>query len=301
MSGNLSPKQVARAVGASESSVKRWCDQGLLPSFRTAGGHRRITVDAVMKFTRESERPLLHPEILGIPVAASNGVRGLDEAQRIFLDGLLEGSHAICRQIVHDLYMSNTALSKICDDVMAVSMHAMGDRWGDGTAEIYQERRSCESVTQLLHELHLLISPPRTDAPSALGASICNDPYALPLRMIELVLRESSWNAVSLGGPLPASTVCRAIERHRPRMFCLSASAIEDVPAFLAEFSQIRACCGDRTALVVGGRGLTGEIRKQMDFSAYCDNLQQLTTCASSLYPEHGASHGREKGIENAT
>lgn len=162
-------------------------------------------------------------------------------------------------------------------------MQAIGDRWEYGSAEIYQDRRSCESVTQLLPALNLLVVAPIATAPSALAASICDDPFSLPLRMIEFVLRDVGWNAVFLGGPLPAATVCRAIERQRPRMFCMSVSSVSDIPSFLTEYTRIRAACDNHTALVVGGRALHADLRKQMEFSAYCDNLRQLSSCASSL------------------
>lgn len=38
----LTTRQVAAELQVSESSVKRWCDQGIIPTQRTAGGHRRI-------------------------------------------------------------------------------------------------------------------------------------------------------------------------------------------------------------------------------------------------------------------
>ena len=44
----ISPKQVARAIGVSESTLKRWCDRGLIPMTKTAGGHRRMEVEAVV-------------------------------------------------------------------------------------------------------------------------------------------------------------------------------------------------------------------------------------------------------------
>ncbi|MEI6235767.1 MAG: helix-turn-helix domain-containing protein, partial [Planctomycetota bacterium] len=61
----LSPKQVALALGVSEASLKRWCDNGLLDSTRTAGGHRRISRGSVMAFLREREQPAVRPELLG--------------------------------------------------------------------------------------------------------------------------------------------------------------------------------------------------------------------------------------------
>ena len=42
---DLSPKQVALALGVSEASLKRWCDKGFLDSTRTAGA---MTVTAVV-------------------------------------------------------------------------------------------------------------------------------------------------------------------------------------------------------------------------------------------------------------
>ncbi|OYW17913.1 MAG: hypothetical protein B7Z55_11620, partial [Planctomycetales bacterium 12-60-4] len=63
----LTPKQVAVAIGVSESSLKRWCDRGILPTVRTAGGHRRIPTSGVLKFLQQSGHPLVQPEVLGLP------------------------------------------------------------------------------------------------------------------------------------------------------------------------------------------------------------------------------------------
>ena len=46
----LTTRQVAEALSVSESSVKRWCDQGAIPTIRTVGGHRRIPLDGLLRF-----------------------------------------------------------------------------------------------------------------------------------------------------------------------------------------------------------------------------------------------------------
>lgn len=46
----MGPREVAELFGVDPSTVVRWADEGLLPFFRTPGGHRRfkrIDVDAL--------------------------------------------------------------------------------------------------------------------------------------------------------------------------------------------------------------------------------------------------------------
>ena len=43
----LSVTEAARAAGVSPDTVRRWCDAGRLTSLRTAGGHRRISTEAL--------------------------------------------------------------------------------------------------------------------------------------------------------------------------------------------------------------------------------------------------------------
>src|SRR5918993_1644609 len=48
----LTSKETARLLGVSEASIKRWADGGLLPSEKTAGGHRPFRPEDVATFRR---------------------------------------------------------------------------------------------------------------------------------------------------------------------------------------------------------------------------------------------------------
>ena len=67
MAKSVSPKQLARAIGVSESSVKRWCDDGVIHTSYTPGGHRKIEIDQVLQFLRNTKHAIADPEILGLP------------------------------------------------------------------------------------------------------------------------------------------------------------------------------------------------------------------------------------------
>ena len=62
----LTPKELAEALGASESSVRRWVDSGDIRIARTAGGHRRIPLTEAIRFIRLINAPVVRPELLGL-------------------------------------------------------------------------------------------------------------------------------------------------------------------------------------------------------------------------------------------
>ena len=99
----LTPKQVARALDVSESSIKRWCDKGVIPTQHTAGGHRRIPMPGLIQFLRQSKYQLQHPEALGLPATSGQTVRVVDRACQQMTEGLIVGDALRCRQIAMDL------------------------------------------------------------------------------------------------------------------------------------------------------------------------------------------------------
>lgn len=281
----FSPKQVASAIGASESSVKRWCDRGILPSIKTAGGHRRLPIAGVLEFVRSENHQLAKPEVLGLPENVGSGTESLGKAELDFKAALLDGDYDVARQIMLDLFLAQHSVATIFDKVFGSAMKLIGDGWCDGNVEVYQERMGCEIASRLMYELRSMVKLPQAEAPMALGGSPENDPYTMPTRMVELVLAEAGWNAMSLGANIPFSSMVRAIEMHSPRLFWLSVSSVEDEEKFLSEYSLLWKSCGDRTALIVGGRALTEPIRARMEYTAYGENLQRLTSLSKAILP----------------
>jgi excisionase family DNA binding protein len=280
----VTPKQVAQAIGVSESSLKRWCDRGLLSTVRTAGGHRRLALDDVFQFLRQSGQQLVRPELLGLPSNTGQAATVIDRAREQIRDALMGGDVDQCRRIVFDLYLARQSACEICDHLLATAFHDLGDCWARGEMSIYRERRACEIGFTLLHELRSAVRTPPATAPIAIGGSLESDPYRLPTAMVEVVLRELGWQAMSLGTRLPATTIADALRDIRPRLLWISVSCVESVSAFLEEYAHLhRVATENGSAVVVGGRALTTEVRQQMAYSAYCDTLRHLVAFAASL------------------
>ncbi len=280
----VSPKQVARAIGVSESSLKRWCDQGLIKTVRTAGGHRKMDIAEVVRYVREQNHKLVSPEILGLPPASDHASTGVTHRAQRLVDALLAGDELVARQIVFDLYLAKHSRSVIFDEVIAAAFREIGERWACQDAEVYQERRACEIALRVLFDLRRVQQVPEMKW-LATGGTIEGDLYSLPSAMAELVLRDCGIYATSLGASIPYSSLVKAVQETKPKLFWLSVSHIREGLNFVTEFAALsQACTAADTALVVGGRALTEELRQRMTYSAYCDTMQHLEAFATTLH-----------------
>lgn len=281
----LSPKQVAEALQVSESSVKRWCDQGLIPMLKTAGGHRRIALEELLRFVSESERPLLNPMAIGLqaPPRRSHeehfGLGG-NEQER-FRRLLAEGDETGCRQILETVYAKSGSVTQATEQLITDAMHRFGEAWDRNELDVYQERRGCEICMRLIY--HLRAKLPNPSAPIAIGGAAAGDPYQLPTSLVELALREAGWAAQSLGADLPFPSIKRAIDDYQPRLVWLSISAVADAETFIDRFNDLADYLPDDCVLLVGGRALDDSFRPKLRYTAHCDNLRQLVSLADVM------------------
>lgn len=256
----VSPKQVARAVGVSESSLKRWCDQGLLPMVKTAGGHRRLPISGVLEFLRATGHEILRPEELGLPTSMGRGQRSLQQAAKELESALLAGDESVAQRILLDLYVAGQPLTALFDDVIAEAFHRIGDGWSCGSVEVYRERRAVEICQRALVELRSAFPLPAPSAPLAIGGTLSGDNYVLPTRMAELILRALGWQATSLGCNLPTPTWLSAIEQLRPRLVWISVSHCDSTTTLLEALGQVLPAARAHGAeVLLGGQALPGE------------------------------------------
>jgi len=282
--GDLSPRQVAKAFGVSESSVKRWCDQGLLPLVRTPGGHRRLPVTAVLRFARETGRDLrdgLAALTSSELAAAPKTVHGARVELR---RRLLAGDRAAVQATLESLWLGGRSLEVLCDELIVPVLADIGERWRRGTLEIYEERVACEILRRCLDDLGARLPSRGRSAPRALGGSLEEDPFMLPNAMAEVVLQERGFDARSLGTQLPAATIARAISVQRPRLVWLALGTCEDEQRIVAECAVVeRAAKAVGAPLVVGGRALVPSLRRRLRYSAFCDGMGHLASFADAL------------------
>ena len=258
MRNDYSPRQLAHAIGVSESSVKRWIDDGAISSSRTTGGHRRIPLREAVRFIRDSGMPLVRPEILGlVDLEAIRRGRAAGGPESTLKHALRDGRADVVRGIVLSQYLAGASPSALCDGPIAGALREIGEIWRHDPAGVAIEHRATDLSIQALSVARSLVPPPREGAPVAVGGAPPGDPYLLPSAMSAFVLAAAGWHATNLGPDLPLDTLAAAAERDRAALVWLSVSSdaagerlVAQVPPLVERLSLSGA------RLVLGGRAV---------------------------------------------
>jgi methanogenic corrinoid protein MtbC1 len=283
---HISPRRVAEALGVSESSVKRWSDQGLMATQKTAGGHRKLALADVLRFVHEHGYDVGKPELLGLPPRLSQRAASTPEARAQLVTALVDGDGDGVRRILVGLFTHGVALTEIFDHVLGPALRELGDRWAHGTLRVFEEHRAIDLVQRALHELRRLQPPRARKAPTGMVATLSDDPYTIAIAMAELTLADLGWTATNLGADTPAATVVEAIVALRPRLLCLGINRVDDQRAFVTAYARLAETAREhRTAIVVGGPAATPALRAEIRYAACCASMRELSDFCAGLEP----------------
>lgn len=273
----ISPRQLAEAIGVSESSLKRWSDQGLLPVTKTAGGHRRLTVNGVVHFLRTTKTPIINPRKLGLDYLelpdsfATSDIGGLLSAV------LLNGDPRSAISTVVTPFLDGRTAADVCDHVIWPAMVAVGSAWERGDIDVYREHRATRIAQMAVGELRRLVGETSAGGRIAVGAAPCGDPYSLASAMAELVLTELGWNATDLGPNTPVPSLLRAASELNAQLVWLSVTSRSDEREFALKLDRLgRECQRNGRIVIVGGQAVTESLKhdvESVDFGACMADL----------------------------
>ena len=284
MAKSVSPKQLAKAIGVSESSVKRWCDDGVIHTTYTPGGHRKIEIDEVLQFLRNSKHAIADPEILGLPSMLGKQTWSTQQAIAQLQDSLVSNNEELSLAIIMGLFLSKLPLPVLFDDIISVVFKNIGDEWNCGSIDIYQERQACQICRRAIERFRTLT---KNNHPRflALGGTLSGDHYELPTLMVEIALNSMGWNACSLGTNIPASSILTSALDKKADLLWVSVNHIENRDRFIAEMHDLWINRPNQIPLVIGGKAFTPDLRREVRHSIYCDSILQLQNFMES-YPK---------------
>lgn len=288
LKSSLTPKELAQAIGVSESSLKRWTDVGMLCCARTPGGHRRIALAEAIRFIRQTQASVVRPDVLGFsdldgPLIGGRAPGCLGTA---LFDALCADEHGKARHLLLSAFLEGQSIASLCDGPIRYAIARIGDLWQHEANGIITEHRATDTIVQTLHVLRTILPAPPASAPGALGGAPPGDPYLMPSLMVAAVLAEVGFRDLNLGPETPSAILTRAIRHYRPQVVWLAVStplAAERLQRKVTELTEVLAEVGGR--LVLGGRGLADVALPPRPDVTICQSMTELACLARPMVP----------------
>lgn len=256
MKQSLSPKELASAIGVSESSLKRWADSGRIQVSRTLGGHRRIQVNSAIRFIRSAHLPILRPEILGLSELQTVREEPDQDPSEQLHDLLLEGESLKARGLLLNLFLTGHTLPMICDGPMSSAMRRIGTLYEDREEGTFLEHRATDICSQAIQQIRIMLEPDESEEnprPTAVGGCPAGDYGALGSAMAAATLSEAGFETIHLGANTPIVSYLNAIETHRPRVVFLACTHSGFMPSRHDLEQLSSAASHHRGCIVLGG------------------------------------------------
>jgi len=284
---HLTTAEVAHALGVSTATVKRWCDQKRIQMHKTIGGHRRFTRQAVLQFAHQMGVQVADSETLGHVTLETEPT--LEDMYQFLISGQ---EKCFNESLVH-LFLGQTSCASLCDHYITPLLHRVGCDWSTGDANIYQERRALEVMNRSILHLRTMLKDPSPDAALAVGGTFSGNWYHIPNLMAEMVLRDLGWRCVPLGNHLPVESMVQAIKDHKPDLFWLSETHVNDSEQLTNWVNHLFDVCEKNgTKLVIGGQAFSNHVKKNLCFTTCCDTMTHFKLFLTQIFgPQPGGTH----------
>lgn len=277
---NLTTKEVARLLQVSEATVKRWADDGLLQSSKTAGGHRRFSTQSIASLRREkgiAAGPTL-------PSPKKRRAPSISSSEK-FKELILRGEEKEAAALLIHGYMEGQALSTLFDKTITEAMHEVGELWFRGTITIADEHLASRVVLNALQQMKGVVASAGPSGMKAICCSIEGDLHELPVHLAEIILETEGWDTRNLGPNTPLFSLREMVTQQRPQLVCICARSIADLDRATAEYAQLRKVTTKlKASVVIGGEGFRDPaILQRFPSELYADSFATLTKFVKSL------------------
>lgn len=273
-------------VGVSESSLKRWVDEGRLVAARTAGGHRRIALHEAIRFIRDTNQMLVHPELLGLSDLTAGPLSDVTSgAGDAALHRALEAGNAeLARGLVLAQYLASRSIASVCDGPISHAMNRIGELWRHNDNGIAVEHRATQIVIDALHQVRATMPPVPEDAPHAVGSAGPSDLHSTPTLMAATVLMECGYRDTNLGAYMPVDSLVNAAREARATLVWFSMAMQDDTASMVAQVKKLAdGVSAIGATLVLGGRGVYGANLPPMPGTHVVGSMSELAAVARAV------------------
>jgi excisionase family DNA binding protein len=292
----LSTADVARLFNVTETTVKRWADDGELKCQKTPGGHRKFEIRSVIEFADKNHfdpvgtLELSGEDRLSEPIRIAILSRDYPTLVDAFVAKALSPDRNDLYEYLTYLYEHKIALWEIYDLVVRAGMREIGARWVRGEVDISHEHRASAETMDALSKLQTHVYRKAASGKKALLACLDGELHEIGLHAVANIFDAEGWHAINLGARTPYPSIVKTAKDLQPDVVCISITQpqnITDLGRKLAELETAVRSYGGR--LVVGGSGAADPAVDRAAVDAVLLSAKELTEFIS-----HG-TNGRKK------
>jgi excisionase family DNA binding protein len=300
----LTTSQAALLLGVHESSVKRWSNAGELPTEKTAGGHRRIRLEALLDLARAraADAALLafapHEEEVAraaLDAREHGDFEAVRELILRFCDTQAPGW--LSRLLAYLVEPIGLPLSRVFDAGVAGALGEVGRQWQTGSRTIALEHRFTQKILDALHGVLVRDAEVETEGgpedtrPRAVVACAEGCHHEIGGLMGRIVLERAGWNVTYLGANVPYEEIAGIQELERSRLLCVTFSpplGPSDARRCLKVLNALRRPEAPYR-LVLGGlpRGLATDVAYESEVPlTFADSMESFERWLSEMFPD---------------
>ena len=214
----LNSNDVAEILGINISTLKRWTENGTIGCSKTAGGHRKFTMQHVRdyyKSNKNSDRSmglglerLEHKTIYEL-LNKSNYA----ELAKILADSSLESNEVSVNNIINGAYMKGIKASLICDEIIEPGSMIVENALRQEYISHVEAFISRKLITRSVESLNQSKPNGSFNGKTALCVNFEDNLPDLGVVMSEIVLRHNGYNVLNTGSHAELGNLQGVIEK----------------------------------------------------------------------------------------
>lgn len=263
-------------MNVTETTIKRWADEGKIPCHKTLGGHRKFAFKDILRFGEEHSivlsgtvRPPIHKsksDTLEFAIHTNN----YSKISEIFFNEALSADSEGLFTLLLYLYRHHIGFSTITDEIIRPALTRVGEMWKSGELEVNQEHRASQAIAAAMIRLAPELHHKTKNGYSAMCACPEGEYHEFGIRSLAYALATEGWKVHYIGANTPVETMMTFMKEMKPDLICISFTIVQKKNRLARELRTLGAFAHSYGAKYIVGGYNAGAFTKE-DFS--CDEI----------------------------
>ena len=266
----LNSKEVSGILGVNISTLKRWTDSGKLGCEKTAGGHRKFTMQHVRDYYKSNSNSS-KGEALSLETKDHKKIYGLINHQdykqlsELLADSSLSSDESSVGTIINGLYMNGTPVADLFDFVVDVAGNIVEDKLDKNEIAHTDAYLSRKTITRSVDGLNRDKPNGNFNGKNALCINFEDNLPDIGVVMSEVLMRHNGYNVFNSGSHAELGELSEIITRRKIdvvlfylcNLQCCNAVIEENVSKTVKQIhDSIKIANKLDTKILFGGEGL---------------------------------------------